>query len=277
MRSALRYLRHGPLKRYQRFWTGLGKGYQHAVKTLPFLPGAKQKVGPYGPFHFHPCFAFSAFHRWGGNHNAGFMACVDACRNKHCVIDIGAHIGLVTMPMSQMIAENGKVYAFEPATANRRYLEYHLRKNNIRNVEVYPVLVGNQIKDDVPFFELNADTGMNSVVPMHHQGNFKPTRKMQTTLDVFCREHALKPDVIKIDVEGYEIEVLQGAQETLKNNNTVIFLSVHPRHLKDLGHEISELTDLINDIGYRITELDGSPVEEFTLSEYLVSPPGVKP
>jgi len=219
VRSALRYLRHGPLKRYQRFWISLGKCYQHAVKHLPFLPNAKQKIGPYGPFYFHPCFTFSPFNQWGNDHNAGFIACIESCRNKQCVIDIGAHIGLVAMPMSQVLAPNGKVYAFEPATANRRYLEYHLTKNHITNVEVLPVLVGNDIKDEVTFFELDGDTGMNSVVPMQHQGDFKPSQKKQTTLDSFCEQHHLIPEVIKIDVEGYELAVLVGAQQTLKNNN----------------------------------------------------------
>ena len=111
---------------------------------------------------------------------------------------------------------------------------------------------------------------MNSVVPMHHQGNFKASTKQQITLDTFCQQHQLTPDVIKIDVEGYELEVLQGAKETLIKNNVLIYLSVHPRHLKELGHSPSELVTFIDSLGYQITELDGAPVGTFTLNEYLI-------
>lgn len=273
MRSVLRYLRHGPLKHFHRIWIPLGKYYQFLVKTFPIVfPPAKQKIGAYGPFCFHPCFAFSAFHQWGDRHNAGFAACIENCRNKHCVLDIGAHIGLVAMPMSRMLAPNGYVYAFEPANANRRYLNYHLKKNRIKNTKVIPLLVGNHNNDGIPFYELNGDTGMNSVMPMEHQDNFKASTKQQITVDHFCKQYQLKPEVIKIDVEGYELEVLQGAKETLTQNKIQIYLSIHPRHMKALGHTPPELMHYIHALGYRITELDGSPIQTFRLSEYLVQP-----
>jgi len=272
VRAALRYLRHGPLKRYQHSWLQLGKLYHHFVKLIPILPTVKQKVGAYGPFRFHPCFAFSAFDQWGSDHNAGFTDCIEHCRNKSCVIDIGAHIGLVTMPMSQVIATNGIVYAFEPAKANRHYLDYHLKKNRLYNVEVIPFLVGNSNNDHTVFYEMNADTGMNSVIPIQHKGNFKPTTKQQITLDYFCQQRQIKPDLLKIDVEGYELAVLQGAKNTLMKNSILIYLSVHPQHLKKLGHSTDELCQFIHSIGYDISELDGTPVNTFTLSEYLVQP-----
>lgn len=272
MRSALRHLRHGPLKRFDRVWLGLGKIYRQTLKVFPFFPSVKQKIGSYGPFRLHSCFAFSAFEQWGKQHNAGFTASVESCRNKACVMDIGAHIGLVTMPMSQMIAPNGIVYAFEPATANRRYLEYHLKKNRLNNVEVVPLLIGNVNQESTPFYEMNADTGMNSVVPVEKKGRFKPSMKQQITLDTFCNERQIQPDVLKIDVEGFELEVLQGAKNTLMKHPTQIFLSVHPRHLKKLGHSTDKLCDFIHSIGYQISELDGTPVNTFSLSEYLVQP-----
>ena len=51
-------------------------------------------------------------------------------RGKRLFFDIGAHIGLVTMPMASVIDPKGKVYAFEPAFANRQFLQQHVRINN---------------------------------------------------------------------------------------------------------------------------------------------------
>ena len=59
------------------------------------------------------------------------------------VFDIGAHIGLVTMPMASVIDPKGKVYAFEPAFANRQFLQQHVRINNFfEKVVIEPFLVG---------------------------------------------------------------------------------------------------------------------------------------
>lgn len=271
MLTALRQLRHGRLKRFHPIWRILGRLYHYSVKAVPGLfPASKQNIGPYGPFYWHPTFAFSPFSSWGKKHNDGFEACIESCRGKQCVFDIGAHIGLVSLPMSQQIDDSGRVYAFEPATVNRNYLNYHLKRNRIQNVDVVPVLVGAENKNQVDFYELDDDTGMNSVVPIQKTGNFQAVQKNQVTLDTFCEAHQLKPEVIKIDVEGYEIDVLKGAQNILQRYPIELYLSVHPAHLKKLGYELTDLTNLIDFLGYTVTELDGTPVKEFQLKEYRV-------
>ena len=57
------------------------------------------------------------------------------------MLDIGAHIGLVSLPLSTVVATDGTVYAFEPATGNNAYLFQHLAMNKISNVEVVSNLV----------------------------------------------------------------------------------------------------------------------------------------
>ena len=57
-------------------------------------------------------FAFSDFAGWGGESNRVFTACVEACRDKNCVFDVGAYIGLGALPMASVLAPGGRVYAF---------------------------------------------------------------------------------------------------------------------------------------------------------------------
>lgn len=99
-------------------------------------------IGPFGPFHLNGRFAFSNFDQWGKGHNSAFEACVKACRNAQCVLDIGAHIGLVSLPASRMVASGGRVFAFEPAAGNLRFLHDHKTLNNLTNLEVVESLVG---------------------------------------------------------------------------------------------------------------------------------------
>jgi FkbM family methyltransferase len=268
--SLARRLRHGKLRRFNWLWNKLRPLQRRAVKLMPGRT-VVQRIGPYGPFSLDSFFAFSDFEHWGGGHNNGFVATIEACRDKRCVLDVGGHIGLVAMPASQVVDAGGKVYAFEPGTANLRYLRRHLELNHIDNVEVVDALVGDQHGDTV-FFEQAGPTGQNSVVVKKNHDLYSQTTRRQITLDAFCDKRALAPDVVKIDVEGAEIMVLRGARQMLARCLPTIFLSVHPHELTLLGSSTAELSELIDQIGYHCQEIDGSPVQSFRLAEYRLVP-----
>lgn len=268
--SAARRLRHGQLRRLGPLWHLLGRMYRATLKWLP-AGAALQQIGPYGPFRLDSHFAFSDFEHWGGGHNNGFTATIEACRGKRCVLDVGGHIGLVAMPASQVVAAGGRIYAFEPGAANLRYLRRHLELNRIDNVDVVDALVGDRDGDAV-FFEQAGPTGQNSVVVKKNHALYTQTTHRQVTLDAFCDTRGLTPDVVKIDVEGAEIMVLRGARQMLARCRPVIFLSVHPHELTLLGSSVAELSGLIDQLGYRCQEINGSPVQSFRLAEYRLVP-----
>lgn len=272
MLKLLRYLRHGPLRCFDTVWLFLGRIYRSSLAKISLINAVQMCVGNYGPFKFNPQFAFSNFKQWGEGHNNGFTACIEMCRNKHCVVDVGAHIGLVTMPMSSVIAKNGRVVAVEPAAMNLKYLREHLAKNYIDNVDLYDCLLGGEEKQNIAFFEQNTATGMNSVVVKKNHNHYIKKYKDQKTLDVIFQENALAPEVIKIDVEGAEINVLRGAINTIKKYQPIIFLSVHPAEIKLLRQSLDELKTLILSLGYRAMNIDGSPINEFALKEYILQP-----
>ena len=231
-----------------------------------------KKIGPYGPFKLNRRFAFSNFDAWGGNHNRGFEYCIEAARGMSCVLDIGAHIGLVTLPLSQVIAKNGKIYAFEPATANQIYLTQHLASNHIHNVEVITDLVGEKPMESVQFFESSDDSGMNTLALSGSLRGYDSIQKHQITLDKFCNELNLAPQLIKIDTEGAEVRILQGAKKIIQMHKPTIFLSVHPQHIIQLGSTVEELERLIENLDYKVTDLNGKPVRPTELTEYIVCP-----
>lgn len=271
MLSLLRYLRHGPLKRFSPFWLWLGGIYRRCVNGTNLA--VRQHIGPYGPFRLDARFAFSNFSQWGGAHNDGFRECVEACRGRYCVIDVGAHVGLVSLPAMAVMDPSGKLIAFEPATVNRALLRRHLVLNGFDGrASVESALVGADDHDDVRFFEMGEHTGMNTVVPGAMDARYEPVSRQQVTLDAYCARHGLAPEVIKIDVEGAELGVLNGARATLAFCRPLIFLSVHPRQIALLGQSTEMLAKLIESLGYNCHHVDGSPVKTFALREYILTP-----
>ncbi len=269
MITLLRRLRHGPLRALGPAWVQLGRGYRRLVGGLGL--SVRQRIGPYGPFRLDARFAFSDFEHWGQGHNDGFTACVEACRGRRCVLDVGAHIGLVSLPVAAVLAPDGLLIAFEPAAANRRLLRRHLELNGLsERVKVEAALVGAECLDEVLLHESGEVSGMNSLAA--REGDYRPVAHRQLSLDHYCGRNGLAPEVIKIDVEGAELGVLEGAREVLQRCRPQIFLSVHPWHIARLGRSTEELAALIDELEYDCRTADGGAVTEFGLREYHLVP-----
>ena len=277
MLTILRRLRHGPLAALGPIWLWFGRIYRKLARHLPGL-AVSQKIGAYGPFRLSPEFAFSDFENWGSAHNRGFRACIEASRGKHCVLDVGAHIGLVSVPIASVLAPGGTLYSFEPAEANARILERHLQLNRLGNVEVTRAIVGSDDREAVGFYEGVGPHGQNSIVLKSETalnsevGGYLRTSRKQLSLDSFCRGRGVAPEVIKIDVEGAEINVLKGARQILTAHRPLVYLSVHPREIGLAGGSMDELAAMIAELGYEIRDFDGNKVAMSGLNEYLMAP-----
>jgi FkbM family methyltransferase len=223
-------------------------------------------------YKFDYNFWVADYSNWGGDHNSGFKSLLDFSENKMVVFDIGAHIGLCSMPLSNIIDPQGMVYAFEPSLTNRKYLNSNIKYNKIENIIVIPSLVGDKSKDNIEFFESLSVSGMNSVVNYKKSNLYKSFLKEQVSLDDFCHDNDLAPDVIKIDVEGAEIDVLLGANKIIEKCKPIIILSAHPRHLKLLGKTVDDLIRVIYSLNYKIFDSDKVEVDNMSLNEYILLP-----
>lgn len=270
--AALGRLRHGPLRRADPAWRALGRAHRWTVHRFGERWTSKTTIGGYGPFQVNSHFAFSDLRHWGSDHNAGFAACIERSRGAACVFDVGAHVGFVTLPLSRAVVEGGIVVAFEPASANRRILQRHLEVNGCTNVRVVDALVGPDEQERVTFNEMDSPTGMNSLVVKKGHEQYHQTHHRQITLDSYCAEHGLHPQVVKIDVEGAEVGVLRGARRVLTEDRPVLYLSVHPTHLRLLGSSTDELLALLDELDYRVLEIGGAEASVVVGTEYEVVP-----
>ena len=265
----LRNVRHGQLRSLTPFWLYLGRLFRFVLRYSNIPLQAEQHIGPYGPFKLNGYFAFSNFKAWGQGHNNGFEACIEACKSANCFIDIGAHIGLVTLPAASVMQGRGHVHAFEPAQTNLRFLNEHIASNSLKNISVSDNLVGDE-NNLVDFFEASYPNGQNSRVITSRVTAYKQVKRRQITLDSYVQRNEIVPDIIKIDVEGSETAVIKGARETLNLYKPIVFLSVHPKELAETPEGLNGLLRMIQEFGYRCYELDGSDVVHFRLAEYVL-------
>ena len=167
------------------------------------------------------------------------------------VFDIGANVGYYTILASKIVGANGKVFSFEPVVRNLTFLYRHIILNKLSNVIVLPLACADESSLKMFSFGRTIAEGhlIDDVSPRNF--NFLSFTYVHTTrLDEFCKYSNIKPGIIKIDVEGAELQVLKGAEQTLLKSKPKIFLSIHSAILE------KDCIDYIKSMGYNTVLLD---------------------
>jgi FkbM family methyltransferase len=169
------------------------------------------------------------------------------------VFDIGAHLGLMSVIASQLSGPSGKVYAFEPSPSTFDLLKKVLRLNSTPNSVIPEQMAITNTVGKLRFF-LSSDPGSNSnsLVEKHHLDRAAVEINC-TSLDTYSKtNHIRSIAFIKIDAEGSELQVLQGAEAVLQVQRPKLILAVHPRLIRNNGNEPREIFSYINALNYTI-------------------------
>ncbi len=174
-------------------------------------------------------------------------------RVSRLCLDVGAHAGLYSLLFSRF-AE--RVYAFEPLPANLALLQRTLRLNRVRNVRVLPWAMGG--KTGMLRFEPHAVSSMGSL----NDGGSLPVYCV--TLPDFLGLEGVKPDLIKIDIEGAEGDWMETALESLRVIKPRLLLSTHGETVR------ARCLRLASDAGYAtcdpLDHRDPGQASEFALA-----------
>ncbi len=179
------------------------------------------------------------------------------------VLDIGANQGLYTLLAAQRVGPTGRVFAFEPSPRERSALRLNVIANFFTNVTVESSALGDEEGDSELYLVEGPETGCNSLrPPVLVDGTSRPVRVSITRLDRWLREHRVgRVDFIKLDVEGAELSVLNGARELLKHNpRPVILAEVANIRTAAWGYRATEIVAVLERAGYNWFEIaaDGS-------------------
>ena len=266
----LRKIRHKYLNNFSPFWTYLGSFYRSLSAHYKFK--CIQYIGEYGPFKFDAVFLFSNYSEFGNKHNRGFNHLMKNLKNKKTFFDIGAHIGLVSIPAAINMNIDSKIIAFEPSDKNYNHLKNHIKANNFsKKIKLYKKLIGEK-NCKKNFYSSKDESPLNSIIKIKQIEKYNKQSINQISIDYFCKKSGIVPDIIKIDVEGAELNVLKGAKETILKYKPIIYLSVHPAHIKELGYDLIQLKDLIKSLEYKIEDFHGNKVRNLKFSEYIMKP-----
>jgi FkbM family methyltransferase len=167
------------------------------------------------------------------------------------VYDVGAFQGLLTLWFSRTAQ---RVVSFEPASVNRARLLDNLRLNDVKNVTVRPHGLGSKTAQvNIVYSQsmpggASADSRVSAQTQQMASDARSEVIEVRTLDDI--RNELPPPDLIKIDVEGLELDVLLGAQRTLAEDRPALFLEMHGDTMNEKKRKVHEIVSFLNSAGY---------------------------
>lgn len=181
------------------------------------------------------------------------------------VLDVGANIGAHTLPIAKLVGEKGRVLAFEPTD----YAFSKLQKNVAANVgfaervRCLQLMLVDKVENSVPpplysSWPLAQEDGLHAA----HLGKLMSTANAKaTTLDAVLE--SIEPgrvSCIKLDIDGFECQMLRGASKLLDRWHPTIVMELAPYVLEEQGSSVEELLSILVGHGYSLFTLDGNTV-----------------
>ncbi len=172
-------------------------------------------------------------------------------REGDTIIDIGANIGETLLNFSKLVGSKGFIFSFEPDPRNFEKCARNISLNTFNNLKLFEWGLGDQ-EGLLAISQIDSrNPGMNRILEKSVSTDTKQVRV--TTLDNFvAKNNFSKIDLIKIDVEGYEKNVLIGATECIDRFKPTMFIEVDDNNLKKSGSSAKDLLSYVESKSYTI-------------------------
>jgi FkbM family methyltransferase len=178
---------------------------------------------------------------------------LDIQNDQGWFFDVGANIGMYSWEVRK-VCPLRKILAFEPDPKNIKLLEKTLNGANFENVEIYKCALSNRV-GEVTFFQDNLTSATGCVagkdkpwIEQYLKGSANEIRVKTETLDSVSLGEKT-PSLIKIDVEGHEVEVLEGSRNTLSKAKPLLIIESFPP-------KQSAVLSLLDKLGYKSIDAD---------------------
>jgi FkbM family methyltransferase len=183
-------------------------------------------------------------------------------RPGQIVLDVGANIGVHTLELARQVGPLGRVFAFEPTVFARAKLLQNLLLNPSLAAIVKPEQLMLTASDDrTTEFRIYSSWPLVRADELHakHLGRLQATDGARAiSLDTYLEcAQVSRVDFIKLDVDGFECEVLEGAQHCLQKFRPIILMELSPYCLRERGGSLGRLVDVLRCRDYRFARLNG--------------------
>lgn len=178
--------------------------------------------------------------------------------------DIGANIGVYSCLVDNILSA-GSVVAIEPHPSNAERLQKNVSSNNLETTVIQEALSNEEgeVELAVAVESHTTSPGHNLIELNESVKEYSEASAQTVTVDMLkgdhliSKENLLSPTVIKLDVEGAELDVLRGLEKTLSRNDCrLIYCEVHRDHLQTFGGTESEVHDILTEHGFSIERLN---------------------
>jgi methyltransferase, FkbM family len=170
-------------------------------------------------------------------------------RKDDVVLDIGANIGYYALIESKLVGRGGTVYAIEPVMRNYKMLEKNVRLNGLDNVSTYQYAFGDKNRHAEIFVSNKSNLcAMSKEAVGGEVLGVQDVRMM--TVDQFLVGKK-QPSLVRMDVEGFEYEIIKGMKQTLKSKPSIL-LELHAQPSYLTAEKLDELLQILEENHYRV-------------------------
>lgn len=181
------------------------------------------------------------------------------------IFDVGAQLGVYALLGARWVAPGGRVFAFEPGPETVSALRRHVKLNDAEKiVEVVPAACG-----------ASPGTATMFTVGTHDHNTLSPAalglkdpqavEVQVVTLDAFSKERGIRPHLVKIDTEGWELHILRGAVDLVEQEDIFFVVEMHPYAWEGAGYDRADMERFLQEHRVAAVPLTGQtdPLAEY--------------
>ena len=183
-------------------------------------------------------------------------------------VDIGANIGYYSLLAASLVGKTGKVYAFEPEPHNYTLLIRNINANGYMNIEAHQKAVS--CSSGKMALYLGTQSGTHSLFGV--RGTTTESVMVDlVSLDEFFKESKKNVDVIKVDVQGAEMDVLLGMQKVIKCNDQLKLITEFEPDLSHTGFPLNKYWDKLTESGFQYIYIINEQEKKLELTDFQYS------
>ncbi len=219
---------------------------EHIIETLH---GFKLKINP----SIDKGVELSLFET--GTYEKGILFFLkDVLKQGDCFVDVGANIGLMSIYAAKCIGDQGTVLAFEAHPETFKWLNFNIELNHVSTVRSYDFALGSETATTFIYDNWQINRGGASLI-VKNEDSKSYSINVKKLDDCLPQNHF--PKVIKVDVEGFELEVLKGATQTIENCKPILIIELSS--LRTNQYEIEDIIQFIEKFEfYQLFKLKGT-------------------
>jgi FkbM family methyltransferase len=199
-------------------------------------------------------------HRLGNHYDSSVAEFFRArIRSGQICFDIGANVGVYVLQFANWVGPSGRVVAFEPNPGARSVLEYHVQINGLSDFATIVPCAVSEHSGTATLFAAGAD-GM-SRLNAPNKAIADQVRGLDVSVvsvDDYVSQSSVKPDILMVDIEGFEIAAIAGAKRLIKEKrDLLIVVEMHPNVWSSAGTTRRSAEDLLDELQLTPVPLQG--------------------